>query len=187
MTTGEFNVTDHVAPESSHQVTVQVYRFSDGEPLETQDMFRYAGIFRSVSLYSTPDIHLRDWFVRTDLDDNYEDATLTVTAEIANYTGSNQGSHTVRGHLFDDDNEVTIFEASEVIDSSTSTALAMSTTIANPDKWTAEGPTTYTLVLERWEATRTTRPRERRRRITDGTKQTTAPSQLDGFPTESVA
>lgn len=187
MTTGEFNVTDHVAPESSHQVTVQVYRFSDGEPLETQDMFRYAGIFRSVSLYSTPDIHLRDWFVRTDLDDNYEDATLTVTAEIANYTGSNQGSHTVRGHLFDDDNEVTIFEASEAIDSSTSTALAMSTTIANPDKWTAEGPTTYTLVLERWEATRTTRPRERRRRITDGTKQTTAPSQLDGFPTESVA
>ena len=149
MTTGEFDVTDHVTAGESHQVTVQVYRFSDGEPLETQDMFRYAGIFRSVSLYSTPAVRLRDWFVQTELDQNYENATLTVDAEIANYTGSSQGNHTVRGHLFDSDgSKVTTLETSDSVDSSTSTALSMTTTVTEPDTWTAEDPTLYTLVFE---------------------------------------
>ncbi len=149
MTTGEFDITDHVTPGESHQVTVQVYRFSDAEPLETQDMFRYAGIFRSVSLYSTPTVRLRDWFVRTELDENYENATLTVDAEIANYTESSQGNHTIRGHLFDSDgSKVTTLETSDSIGSSTSTALSMDTTVAGPDTWTAEDPTLYTLVFE---------------------------------------
>ena len=149
MTTAEYNVTEHVTAGESHEVTVQVYRFSDGEPLETQDMFRYAGIFRSVSLYSTPTVRLRDWFVRTELDDNYENATLTVDAEIANYTGSSQGNHTVRGHLFDSDgSKVTTLETSGSIGSSTSTALSMTTNVTRPDTWTVEDPTLYTLVFE---------------------------------------
>ena len=38
MTGAEFDITDHVSPGSNHSLTVQVYRFSDAEALETQDM-----------------------------------------------------------------------------------------------------------------------------------------------------
>ncbi|ESP87025.1 glycoside hydrolase family 2 TIM barrel-domain containing protein [Candidatus Halobonum tyrrellensis] len=148
MTAAEFDLTDYVAAGSEHSLTVQVYRFSDGEALETQDMFRFSGIYRSVYLYSTPQVRLRDFFVRTDLDDDYEDATLRVDAELANYTGSAQGSHTVRGHLFDDDGaEVTTFEASATVGPDGAT-LSTSAPVSDPDTWTAETPTLYTLVLE---------------------------------------
>ena len=100
MTPGEFDVTDHVAAGEESQVTVQVYRWSDGEALETIDMFRYSGIHRSVYLYATPQVHMRDFDVRTDLDDDYEDATLSVDVELANYTDDGRGEYTVTGHLF---------------------------------------------------------------------------------------
>lgn len=99
MTPGEFDVTEHVTPGGTHNVTVQVYRFSDGEAVETQDMFRYSGIFRSVSLYSTPAVHIRDFFIQTDLDDEYEDATLRVDAELTNYD-EESGEYELRGRLY---------------------------------------------------------------------------------------
>jgi beta-galactosidase len=148
MTATEFDITDDIASGSEHTLTVQVYRFSDGEALETQDMFRFSGIYRSVYLYSTSQVHLRDFFVRTDLDENYEDATLQVDAELANYTETNQGQHTLRGHLFDTDgSKVTTFEASESVGSQ-GTTLSANTTVTDPEKWSAEDPTLYTLVLE---------------------------------------
>lgn len=148
MTATEFDITENISPGSEHTLTVQVYRFSDGEALETQDMFRFSGIYRSVYLYSTPQVHLRDFFVRTDLDEDYADATLQVDAELANYTGANQGQHTLRGHLFDaDGSKVTTFAASGSVGGDGAT-LSTTTSVSDPDKWSAEDPTLYTLVLE---------------------------------------
>ncbi|UPM44590.1 DUF4981 domain-containing protein (plasmid) [Halocatena salina] len=148
MTATEFDITDNISSGSEHTLTVQVYRFSDGEALETQDMFRFSGIYRSVYLYSTPQVHLRDFFVRTNLDDDFEDATLRVDAELANYTGTNQGHHTLRGHLFGTDNaKVSSFETSGLVGPEGVT-LSAETTVTELEKWSAEDPTLYTLVLE---------------------------------------
>ncbi|WP_339106157.1 glycoside hydrolase family 2 TIM barrel-domain containing protein [Haloterrigena salinisoli] len=103
MTPAEFDVTDHVEAGGDHEVTVQVYRWSDSEALETIDMFRYAGIFRSVYLFATPTVHLRDFYARTDLDDDYEDGRLRIDAEIANYGDAPAGKYTVRAHLYETD------------------------------------------------------------------------------------
>jgi len=101
MTPAEFDVSEHVEAGGDHQVTVQVYRWSDSEALETIDMFRYAGIFRSVYLFATPTVHLRDFYARTDLDDDYEDGHLRIDAEIANYGDSPAGEYEVRAHLYE--------------------------------------------------------------------------------------
>ncbi|MFC6718605.1 glycoside hydrolase family 2 TIM barrel-domain containing protein [Natrialbaceae archaeon GCM10025810] len=190
MTPGEFDVTAHVDPGADHDLTVQVYRFSDGEALETQDMFRYAGIFRSVYLYSTPRVHLRDFHVRTDLDDG--SAALRVDAEVVNYGESPAGEFTARGHLFGPDEarpgrgkgensrrgrderdrthpgrgegppddrgrgkgnrpprarKVATLSATESVDED-GAHLVLTADVDDPEVWSTEHPTLYTLVLE---------------------------------------
>ena len=43
-----------------------------------------SGIFRDVNLYSKAKVEMRDLFVKTELDDKYKDATLTLDADIRN-------------------------------------------------------------------------------------------------------
>lgn len=49
-----------------------------------QDFWRLAGIFRSVFLRPTPMVHLRDFFARAELDDDYAGGILRVTAKVRN-------------------------------------------------------------------------------------------------------
>ena len=63
----EFDITRYVKP-GKNMVAVEVYRYSAGSYLEDQDMWRLSGIFRNVTLWSAPQVHVRDFFVKTDLD-----------------------------------------------------------------------------------------------------------------------
>lgn len=45
-------------------VAAEVYRHSDGAYLECQDMFRLSGIFRNVSIFALPKVHIRDFFAQ---------------------------------------------------------------------------------------------------------------------------
>ncbi|MGN0854755.1 MAG: glycoside hydrolase family 2 TIM barrel-domain containing protein [Kiritimatiellia bacterium] len=55
----EFDITSCVSrePSASNLLAVEVYRWSDGSFLEDQDMFRFTGIFRDVSLVGMPKEH----------------------------------------------------------------------------------------------------------------------------------
>ena len=72
-TPAEFDITPHLKA-GSNLLAVEVYRFGDGAYLEDQDMWRMSGIFRDVYLWATPEQHLRDFEVKTNLDDQYRDA-----------------------------------------------------------------------------------------------------------------
>jgi beta-galactosidase len=87
-TPAEFNVTKYIN-DGKNVLAVEVYRYSDGSYLEDQDTWRLSGIFRDVYLFATPAVHLRDFFVRCDLDENYRDAELMITAKVHNYTKKN--------------------------------------------------------------------------------------------------
>ena len=82
MTAAEFDVTPYLRP-GPNLVAAQVYRWSDGSYLEDQDTWRLSGIYRDVFLFSTPAVHIADFAVRTDLDDDYRDATLLVRPRLA--------------------------------------------------------------------------------------------------------
>ena len=153
MTPSEFDVTDALTPGEEHTLTVQVFRFSDGSYLETQDMIRFSGIFRSVYLYSKPAVHLHDWAVQTEFDAVYEDATLTVDAELSvpddaeRLTYDDAGAYTVAGRLFDDaGTEVATIE--EAVRTEDGTDVTLETTVESPQQWSAEHPALYDLVLE---------------------------------------
>ena len=52
--------------------------------LEDQDFWRLSGIYRDVFLYATPEVQLRDYFVKSDLDADYQDASVSITAKVRN-------------------------------------------------------------------------------------------------------
>ena len=64
----EFELTDLVA-EGKNTIQVQVYRWSDATYIEDQDMWWLSGIFRDVYLYAEEDSAIKDFEVRTSLEE----------------------------------------------------------------------------------------------------------------------
>ena len=92
-TAAVFDITPYVKP-GKNVIAAEVYRYSDGSYLECQDMWRLSGIFRDVFLYSTPKVHVRDFFVHTKFPQkadglsDYSRSTLEVETDIRNRFGS---------------------------------------------------------------------------------------------------
>lgn len=83
-TGGEFDLTPYVKP-GHNMIAVEVYRWSDGSYLEDQDFLRLSGIFRDVTLFAQPAVHVRDVFLKAGLDSkNYRDGILDGTFTIRN-------------------------------------------------------------------------------------------------------
>lgn len=57
--TASFDITPYLV-EGENVVACEVYRHSDGSFLESQDMFRLPGIFRTVALHSKPRLQVAD-------------------------------------------------------------------------------------------------------------------------------
>jgi beta-galactosidase len=150
-TPAEFNIGPFIQ-EGKNILAVEVYRWSDGSYLECQDYWRLSGIFRDVYLFSTPAIHLRDFEVRSDLDKNYQHAVLHVTAKVKNYGNEAGLNQSVEMSLLDGKNcavepEISMSAESVYIAPGAESILKMKTDVDNPQKWSAEDPYLYTLLL----------------------------------------
>ncbi len=145
----EFDVTKYVKP-GKNMVAVEVYRFTSGTFLEDQDMWRLSGIFRNVTIWSAPKQHIRDFFINTLLDDKYRDATVEITARVKNYGTKAVKESRISANLFDGTNAVTASQAQSDVPAlkpGEETAVKLTFTVTNPEKWTAETPRLYTTVL----------------------------------------
>ncbi|MDT8300718.1 MAG: glycoside hydrolase family 2 TIM barrel-domain containing protein [Sedimentisphaerales bacterium] len=156
MTPAEFDITQYLK-SGENTIAVEVYRWSDGSYLEDQDMWRLSGIYRNVYLSATPQVHIRDFFVQTDLDDSYTDATLKIRPRISNYTDQNIEGWTIEAQLYDPNKESVLTEpltrtVSSIINEKypqrdTVKFALLEQKISNPKKWSDEFPNLYTLVL----------------------------------------
>ncbi|MFZ5942275.1 MAG: glycoside hydrolase family 2 TIM barrel-domain containing protein [Bacteroidota bacterium] len=83
MTPAEFLVTGSLVP-GENQLVVKVIRWSDGSYLEDQDFWRLSGIYRDVTLYAVPGVHLNDITVDAGLDEAYKDGELSLVFKLRN-------------------------------------------------------------------------------------------------------
>lgn len=156
----EFNITPYLNKEGEENtVAVEVYRHSDGSFLESQDMFRLPGIFRTVALVAKPQVQVRDFKAIPDLDETYSHATLHISAQLQNLSKKAIKGYTLQyslyaNRLYSDDNDLM-----EGVTASTSLAgklnskgeIVLETTLDAANKvklWSAEAPYRYTLVGE---------------------------------------
>ncbi len=126
-----FDVTDAVCGKSRVRITVMVLKWSDATYLEDQDLIRLNGIFRDVYLLARDKQRIEDVFVTTDLDSSYTDSTIAVKTK---------GNTTFVAKLIDKNGNV-------VDEKSAECGNDIIFNVKNADKWTAETPILYTLLL----------------------------------------
>ncbi|WP_210584841.1 glycoside hydrolase family 2 TIM barrel-domain containing protein [Streptomyces sp. GESEQ-35] len=149
-TPAEYDITERLKP-GTNQIAVEVYRYSDGDWLEDQDMIRLSGIFRSVYLYSTPAVHLRDFKLDTPLSDDHTAAELSVTASVRAYGIVGEGRYTVETQLYDDRGHAVwsrpLQQAVDAGAPGTDVTVQSQKAVPAPRLWSAEHPNLYTAVL----------------------------------------
>ncbi len=141
----EFDITDFIEP-GKNTLAAEVYRYTDGTYLEDQDMWSLCGIYREVYLYSEPKTCLRDFFVKTELVNNYTDADLTMDLLIKDYT---EGAKKVKIEAaLLTEHKPTIIGSTEIITISGNNRLTFKKHIQKPMLWSTEEPTLYTLLIK---------------------------------------
>jgi beta-galactosidase len=144
----EFDVTGFLK-EGENTLAVEVYRWSDGSYLEDQDFFRLSGIERDVFLYAMPKVHIYDYFVQTDLINNYTDGVLSVTIDLKNdMSGLKSGDLMLGLKLTDKKNNIVASgKQKAVVNQKASSLITFGFIVKSPLKWTAETPELYQMVL----------------------------------------
>lgn len=145
MTPHEFNVTKVLKP-GENVITAKLYRYSDGSYLEDQDMWWLCGIYREVYLFAEPKLCLRDFYFKTDFDDSYTDSNVTLNMYINNYNNI-RGKMTASAKLIDSNNGEILLGTKEAELSGGNEAVTFKETVKAPEKWSAETPNLYTLVM----------------------------------------
>ena len=151
-TPADFDITPHLQP-GENLLAVEVFQYSDGSYLEDQDKWRLSGIFRDVYLWSAGTLYLRDIEAKADLDENYVDGLFSVNATLRNTTGSEQKVE-VKIELLAPGAQTALHqEVIEVVVRGGEEGIAhCSTSVPNVEKWSAECPVLYTLVVSLHEA-----------------------------------
>ena len=151
-----FNISKYLV-EGENVVAVEVYRNSDASFLESQDMFRLPGIFRTVSLTSTNPVEIRDFRVVTDLDNEYKNAVANIAVDVRNLSKKKVKGYSVKAQLYknelySDDNApvkgVTASGAVNVVEKGATVTANIAMPVENPAKWSAEQPNRYTLIVQ---------------------------------------
>lgn len=130
--TSEINITD-LLHAGFNTIKVLVLKWCDGSYLEDQDKYRYSGIFREVYLLARDPAHIEDIYIRTNLQEGYTAATMTL-----DLTASESLSYQYR--LLSPD-------GTEVAAGNGITTEKPEIAIDSPVLWSDETPALYQLIL----------------------------------------
>jgi beta-galactosidase len=145
----EFDITKYVKP-GNNMVAVEVYRFTTGSYLEDQDMFRLSGIFRNVTLWSSAQEHIRDYFIKTTFDPQFRNAKMQVSTKVKNYGTSAVAARKLKIDLYDGTTLVQGVSGQQDVPAlkpGEEVVVTAEIPVSAPQKWTAETPKLYTTVL----------------------------------------
>lgn len=145
-TPSEFELTPYLV-EGENKLALTVYKWTSGSWVEDQDFFRFSGIYRSVYLYAVPSAHVQDMKIETLLDDEYQDAVLSVQLKVVGkgkiYATLWDGASSLAEEEIAFDTSTDLFEA----DSNPSSMLHLEWDVESPILWSAEDPYLYSLTL----------------------------------------
>ncbi len=142
----EFDLTNYLK-KGENDITVKVYRWSDGSYLEGQDTWRISGIERDVFIYQVPDVQVWDVFARAKLDGAYENGLLDLTIDLKNH-GSANSSVKLDIQLLDRAKNEVWAEQISIGNLGQSEQRSFEATIDNVAHWTAEQPNLYHLIIQ---------------------------------------
>jgi len=131
--TSEFDISDLLV-EGENTLAVLVMKWCLGSYYEDQDKFRMSGIFRDVYILTRSNEHIRDFFIKTNLNEDCSKTDITVDIEYLNQEIPTKCS------LYS--------PTGELLESKSASEGYVEFNLNNPELWNAEKPTLYTMVLE---------------------------------------
>lgn len=158
-TPSEFDLTPYLVT-GENKLAVRVFKWTASSWLESQDFFRFCGIFRDVYLYTVPRAHLYDLRIRPTLNDTLTVGTLSIEAQIR-LSGKNRakkradagaGERLCLYYALTRGEEQVLCGAADIpadaFDKKTGAALVSIREMApSPLLWSAEDPQLYDLTL----------------------------------------
>lgn len=138
-TPAEFDLTSYLQ-EGENKLAVQAFQWTSSSWCEDQDFYRFSGIFRSVYLYTKPQISLEDVKIEPLVEENYQEALLDLTFKFS-------GKGSLKILLKDQDQSVM-----ENMLSVTERMHEFAVPVRNVSLWSAEKPYLYDLFLELYDA-----------------------------------
>ena len=145
-TPAEFNLTDFLG-EGDNEIVLKVIRWSDGTYLEDQDFWRLSGIERDVFLYAQPKLAVRDYFLKTYLDESLTNSKINFEVDLKNYNETEK-SFKVTTSIKKDDKVVFEKIKSGQIEPLDTKRVLFSGEVNYPQLWSAEIPELYDVEIE---------------------------------------
>ncbi|GEP72069.1 glycosyl hydrolase family 2, TIM barrel domain protein [Lentilactobacillus rapi DSM 19907 = JCM 15042] len=94
-TPSEFDLTPYLKP-GKNKLAVEVFKLSTAAFLEDQDMFRFFGIFRDVTLIAQPKVHVEDLSIEPVPTADLKDGHLSVSARLVGQVAGTKVKLTVQ-------------------------------------------------------------------------------------------
>jgi beta-galactosidase len=139
-TPAEFNITSFLK-KGANLIAVQVFRWHDGSYLEDQDFWRLSGIERDVYLQAMPKTTFWDYFVKSELDNQYKNGIFNLDVTLKYFDNNKIKNPVVKVELFDNEGKVVFSENKKV--NAKEQKISFGKTIENVKQWNAETPNLY--------------------------------------------
>nr|WP_315197467.1 glycoside hydrolase family 2 TIM barrel-domain containing protein [uncultured Flavobacterium sp.] len=139
-TAAEFNITSFLT-KGNNVIAVQVFRWHDGSYLEDQDFWRLSGIERDVYLQAMPKTTIWDYFVKSELDNQYKNGIFNLDVTLKYFENNKIKNPAVKVELFDDKGNVVFSESKKV--KAKEQKISFSKIIESVKQWNAETPNLY--------------------------------------------
>ncbi len=138
--------------EKSNKLCVQVYKRSSAAWLEDQDFFRFSGIFRNVTIYAKPKVHIEDLWIKQNVNEDFSTGSLSVNVKIS---GINKPNLTLELYdnsqnlLFNQTPEFTYVEKTKIEKSENDIAYysCLPIQLSNLKLWSTKAPNLYKLII----------------------------------------
>ncbi|WP_368271452.1 glycoside hydrolase family 2 TIM barrel-domain containing protein [Enterocloster lavalensis] len=108
-TPSDFDLTPYIR-DGKNVLAAQVHKRSTAAYLEDQDFFRFSGIFRDVTLYAKPEVHVEDMWARAEVVEDCRRGSFSLDLRLSRGNDSGPDSengeypgYSVRWSLFDGD------------------------------------------------------------------------------------
>lgn len=147
MSPAEFNITPYIQ-EGDNKLAVEVYSYSDGSYIEDQDMWRLSGIFRSVDLWTRPNVHIADYVITAIPDEDFTTAVAKFNFQLANLSNKNRKNLELKVDVSGKDKkgkEVSYTAVKNIakIVSGDKACADVELILDNPSLWSSEKPNLY--------------------------------------------
>jgi beta-galactosidase len=143
-TPAELDITKYLNP-GKNLLTWKLLRYSDGDYLECQDMWKVSGLERDAFLLAVPWVSINDFRVTAGLTDNYSNGKFSLDVMLSDVFIDTVDSYSIAVSLLDPEQKQVFAEKKRILQGELQ--VNFKTTLPSVKKWNAETPELYTLLI----------------------------------------